>query len=55
MAFATALVGLGRVFQKAVPDKAAAADDAGHLLSLLVCRIKPVTVCLLHMHIITWN
>ena len=49
MALFPPLIRLGRVFQKAVPDKAAAADDPCHLLSLFVCRIKPVTVHLLHV------
>ena len=52
MALFPPLIRLGRVFQKAVPDKAAAADDPCHLLSLLVCRIKPETVRLLHNYIL---
>ena len=49
MALFPSCIGLAAVFQKAVPDKAAAADDPCHLLSLFVCRIKPVTVRLLHV------
>ena len=52
MALATALIGLGGVFQKAVPDEATAADNPCHLLSLLLCRIKPVPVRLLHDYIL---
>ena len=49
MALFPSCIGLAAVFQKAVPDKAAAADDPCHLLSLFVCRINPVTVRLLHV------
>ena len=49
MALFPSCIGLAAVFQKAVPDKAAAADDPCHLLSLFVCWIKPVTVRLLHV------
>ena len=49
MALFPSCIGLAAVFQKAVPDKAAAADDPCHLLSLFVCRIKPETVRLLHV------
>ena len=52
MALLPPLIRLGRVFQEAVPDKAATADDPCHLLPLLVCRIKPEAICLLHDYIL---
>ena len=52
MALFPPLIRLGRVFQEAVPDKAATADDPCHLLPLLVCRIKPEAVRLLHDYIL---
>ena len=52
MALPAPLIGLGAVFQKAIPDKVAAANDACHHLHLVICWIKPVAVRLLHEYIL---